>query len=175
MDSTQYCAEKLKALRESKNMTQQELADDLKISQQQIARYENAQRYFKDSVLQQLADYFKVSVNTFFPETDYKLGSELDTMLQSISKELDLPIDISRSIFINMKLADNLPLNYENVKAAIEDWLFIKYNETLNKPVNELDLLYNKYKDLLTDDDKEHMEFIINKRIREIDKQLDGE
>lgn len=44
-----------------------------------------------------------------------------------------------------------------------------------NSTFDELELLFSKNKDILTDDDKETMKFIIEKRKREIDKQLDGE
>lgn len=44
-----------------------------------------------------------------------------------------------------------------------------------NKQFDELELLFSKNKDILTDEDKEYMRFIIEKRKREIDKQLDGE
>jgi repressor LexA len=71
MEINKYCANKLKQLRERKNITQQELADDLKINQQQIARYENNQRQFKQDFLFTLANYFKVSINEFFPPTKY--------------------------------------------------------------------------------------------------------
>lgn len=37
---------------------------------------------------------------------------------------------------------------------------------------DELELLFSKNKDILTDEDKEYMKFIIEKRRREIDKQL---
>lgn len=40
---------------------------------------------------------------------------------------------------------------------------------------DELDILFSKNKDLLTEDDKETIKFIIEKRRREIDKMLDGE
>lgn len=71
MEINKYCADKLKQLRERKNITQQELADDLNISQQQIARYENNQRQFKQDFLFTLANYFKISINEFFPPTKY--------------------------------------------------------------------------------------------------------
>lgn len=46
---------------------------------------------------------------------------------------------------------------------------------TQEQPVfDELELLFSKNKDILTDDDKETMKFIIEKRKREIDKMLDG-
>ena len=38
---------------------------------------------------------------------------------------------------------------------------------------DELEILFSKNKDLLTDEDKEVIEFIIEKRKREIDKELD--
>ena len=44
-----------------------------------------------------------------------------------------------------------------------------------NKPFDELDLLFSKNKDILTDEDKKYMRFIIEKRKREIDKQLGDE
>ena len=44
-----------------------------------------------------------------------------------------------------------------------------------NDNFDELELLFSKNKDILTDEDKEYMKFIIEKRKREIDKQLDGE
>ena len=44
-----------------------------------------------------------------------------------------------------------------------------------NKPFDELDLLFSKNKDILTDEDKEYMKFIIEKRKREIDRQLGDE
>lgn len=57
--------------------------------------------------------------------------------------------------------------NYFNIKKSdlIED----KYK---NSNLDELDILFSKHKDILTDDDKEYMKFIIEKRMREIDKQL---
>ena len=37
---------------------------------------------------------------------------------------------------------------------------------------DETNVLFDKYKDILTDDDKETIKFLIEKRKREIDKQL---
>lgn len=44
-----------------------------------------------------------------------------------------------------------------------------------NDDFDELELLFSKNKDILTEDDKETMKFIIEKRKREIDKMLDGD
>lgn len=86
-DANKFCADKLKSLRNSKNLTQQELADDLGITQQQVARYENNLRQFKQDFLFQLADYFKVSINVFFPPLNNN-DSEIDQILFSKVKEL---------------------------------------------------------------------------------------
>lgn len=39
-------------------------------------------------------------------------------------------------------------------------------------PVDEFELLFSKNKDILTDEDKEYIRFIIEKRRKEIDKEL---
>ncbi len=39
-------------------------------------------------------------------------------------------------------------------------------------PFDELEILFDKHKDILTDDDKEYIKFIIEKRKKEIDKEL---
>lgn len=66
-DVNKFCAEKLKRLRIQRNLTQKQLAEDLNVTQQQIERYENNKRKFKQDFLFQLADYFNVSINDFFP------------------------------------------------------------------------------------------------------------
>lgn len=43
----------------------------------------------------------------------------------------------------------------------------------INNPFNELEILFDKHKDILTEDDKEYIKFIIEKRKKEIDKELD--
>lgn len=52
----------------------------------------------------------------------------------------------------------------------------VKYKilDVHGKP-DELDVLFDKHKDILTKDDKEYIKFIIEKRKKEIDKELDGE
>lgn len=40
---------------------------------------------------------------------------------------------------------------------------------------DELEILFDKYKDILTESDKEHIKFIIEQRQKEIDKELNNE
>lgn len=44
-----------------------------------------------------------------------------------------------------------------------------------NQTFDELELLFSKHKDILTNDDKEYIKFIIEKRKKEIDKELNEE
>lgn len=47
---------------------------------------------------------------------------------------------------------------------------------TQEQPVfDELELLFSKNKDILTEDDKETIRFVIEKARRKVDEQLDGE
>lgn len=78
MDINNFASEKLKELRLKKNITQEELAEELNMTQQQIARYENGQRYFKQDLLFKLANYFNVSINDFFPPTTFDNGIQVD-------------------------------------------------------------------------------------------------
>lgn len=81
---------RLKRLREAKNMTQRELADFLRLTPKAISFYELGQRDIPNETLQKLADYFRVS-------TDYILGRDeppkrsivggLMNMLASLSPE----------------------------------------------------------------------------------------
>lgn len=58
--------------------------------------------------------------------------------------------------------------NYFGVKKS--DLIENKYKDSFD----ELGLLFDKNKDILTEDDKETIKFLIEKRKREIDKQLGG-
>lgn len=78
MDINKFAAEKLKKLRMMKNLTQEELAEELEITQQQIARYENGLRQFKQEFLFKLANYFNVSINDFFPPLNFDNAEIID-------------------------------------------------------------------------------------------------
>lgn len=60
----------------------------------------------------------------------------------------------------------------------IADYLNISIDDLLNKDLstnkslNDLEILFNKYKDLLTESDKAHVKFIIEQRQKEIEKEV---
>lgn len=59
--------ERIKALREDRDITQEELCKQLNISQQSLSKYENNQRKLPIDILKKYAQVFNVS-------TDYILG-----------------------------------------------------------------------------------------------------
>jgi transcriptional regulator with XRE-family HTH domain len=76
---------RLKALRESNEISQQVLADFLHYSQQSIAKWESGDSMPPVDVLTRIADYFKVSV-------DYLLGQDLT--VKETSGEYTNPKDL---------------------------------------------------------------------------------
>lgn len=91
-----------------------------------------------------------------------------------IYEDLDIPAS-TLSDWLNAKKyprIDKIELlaNYFNIKKS--DLIENKYK---NQNPDELEVLFDKHKDILTSDDKETIKFIIEKRKKEIDKELDGE
>jgi MerR family transcriptional regulator, light-induced transcriptional regulator len=61
---------RLRNLRKFKNINQQELANELGLSQTSIANYENNVRFPSDIILVNLADYFQISLDYLLGRTD---------------------------------------------------------------------------------------------------------
>ena len=59
--------------------------------------------------------------------------------------------------------------NVLNVK--LPDMLITDLSQNEPKPLDELEILFSKNKDILTKEDEEYIKFIIKKRKREIDKE----
>lgn len=78
MDINEYIGQKIKEFRIKKNIGQEELAEFLHTTPQTISRYELGQRKAGNDILFDLADYFKVSINDFFPPTTFNNGTIID-------------------------------------------------------------------------------------------------
>lgn len=61
---------RLRALRKSRNISQQKLAMDLNINQNSISRYETGEREADYATLIRLADYFSVSIDYLLERSD---------------------------------------------------------------------------------------------------------
>ena len=105
----------LKYIRQQRGISQQELADKLKIDRSTISRWENDEMDVTVGNALQIADFFNIP------------------MKELTGKDL-----------------------------TVND----------NNSFDELDVLFDKHKNILTDDDKEYIKFIIEKRKKEIDKEL---
>lgn len=62
--------ERIRNLREDKDLTQSEIAHYLNISQRTYSRYENDERGIPIEILSKLADYHKTSVDYLIGRTD---------------------------------------------------------------------------------------------------------
>ena len=96
---------KLKNLRENKDLKQTQVAEFLHISQQNYSRYENGQVELPLGTLVQLADYFDVSV-------DYLLGRSKDTYAE--------PMILDRSV---QDVIDNINKLNKDEKKSLFDFL----------------------------------------------------
>lgn len=63
---------RLKDMREDRDLTQQELADYLRISQNTYSQYENGKRQLPIELLIRLAEYFYTSTDYILELTDCK-------------------------------------------------------------------------------------------------------
>jgi len=76
-----YLSENIKKLRQSKGLTQEELADQLGVSFQSVSRWENALSYPDIELIPEIAGYFEVS-------TDALMGVEKATVEQNLVKDM---------------------------------------------------------------------------------------
>lgn len=108
MEDNEYASKKLKKLRIRKNLTQQELAEELGITQKQISRYEKGERNFKQDFLVKLSEYFNVPISEFFSE-DIKNNKQTEYVpvynslnFKQINEYIELPkawIDKKEHVF----------------------------------------------------------------------------
>lgn len=92
---------RIKKLREGKNISQKELAEELNVTDAMVSMYENNKKSPSLEVIAKLASYFNVS-------TDYLLGietlddSEMPKSVRAIARDLfDLP-DENRKLVTDM-------------------------------------------------------------------------
>lgn len=109
-------SDKLKKLRKEKGISQEELADVLDINRTSIVHYEgNNNRVPRNERLQEIADFFGVSMDYLLDRTDERYTSEEKLLLLDVSH--DLSIDELRKKY---KLTvDGKPATKEEIEGAI--------------------------------------------------------
>lgn len=88
MDDKKYLGLKIRALRKSKNLTQEKLSEIIEISPRQMVKIEMGQIYPSIEVLKKIAEVFEISVQNLFDNEYYdditslkeKLHSKIDAM-----------------------------------------------------------------------------------------------
>lgn len=96
-------------------------------------------------------------------------------------KELAKKINKDYSTIGKWELDQRSPIMSDTIKIAdifnvsLETLIGENCFEDNNKKFDELDILFNKNKDILTEEDKEYIRFIVEKRKKEIDKDLGEE
>ena len=70
--------ERLKKLRQEKNLTQEELAKQIKSSRSNIANYENGKNLPSVEVLDKLSEIFNVSTDYLLGKTDIRNSEKID-------------------------------------------------------------------------------------------------
>lgn len=78
MDINKYIGNKIRNFREQKNLTQEEVAEYLNTTPQTISRYEIGDRKTNQDILFKLAEYFKISINEFFPPLNFDNAISID-------------------------------------------------------------------------------------------------
>lgn len=104
----------------------------------------------------------------------------IDNKFISVQTILQLTGHNSPGLISMWKTGERQIITSDLVKIA--DYLNISIDDLLNKDLSnkeyktldEFEVLFDKYKDVLTDSDKEHIKFIIEQRQKEIDKELGG-
>ena len=81
--------ERLKELRNSKKLTQQQLADIFYLNKSSISRYEKNGQMPENEILQKLADFFEVSIDYLLCRTDEKKPPISNTPLTK-KEQLDI-------------------------------------------------------------------------------------
>ncbi len=79
MDVNKYIGNKIREFREKRNLTQEEIAEYLNTTAQAVSRYEIGDRKTNQDILFKLAEYFKVSINDFFPPLNFDNATPIKT------------------------------------------------------------------------------------------------
>ena len=140
----------IKKYREEANMSLEDVVAKMKnpVSRQMLFKYENNLARMKNKVFIDICNALNINPDEIFYEINSKSVSLANQLSNQIGQEIDIPL-------IN------------------KDTKEVVYGTTYHP--DELELLFDKHKDILTDSDKTLIKTIIEQRKKEIDKELDGE
>lgn len=118
-------SDKVKKLRESKGITQQELADKINLSQSTIGMIESGKKIGSPSTLKKIADFFNVTVD-YLLTTEEKLEvatksiNKIHDMVEDALKEDSSPYEVIDRIAKENKI-ETLAAHFEGEKFTDDD------------------------------------------------------
>ena len=135
MDINKYIGNKIREFRERKNLTQEDLAEYLNTTSQTISRYEIGDRKTNQDILFKLAEYFKISINDFFPPLSFDNAA----LVEISSDTVQIPVLGSIKAGIAIEAQQDI-LEYVDIP---KDW--IKGNKEFYGLKISGDSMYPKY------------------------------
>lgn len=98
---------RLKSLRKSKNLTQEELANVFYLNKSSISRYENNSQVPEHGLLQKIADFFEVSLDYLLGRTDEeKLTIATPNITKKDIKDHNTFMEDAKALFMNDNVAE---------------------------------------------------------------------
>lgn len=137
MDINKYIGNKMRSFREQKNLTQEEVAEYLNTTPQTISRYEIGDRKTNQDILFKLAEYFRVSINDFFPPLSFDNASLIDVQTDTIQIPVLSTIKAGTAIEAQTDIIEYVDIPKEWIKGGKSyyglkisgDSMYPKYNE----------------------------------------------
>lgn len=137
MDINKYIGNKIRNFREQKNLTQEEVAEYLNTTPQTISRYEIGDRKTNQDILFKLAEYFRVSINDFFPPLSFDNASLIDIQTDTIQIPVLSTIKAGTAIEAQADIIEYVDIPKEWIKGGKSyyglkisgDSMYPKYNE----------------------------------------------
>lgn len=148
MDLKKYIGEKIKELRGMRNMSQEELAEDLETTKQTVSRYENGKRQANQDVLFKLSSVFDVSIDYFFPQTtDSMVAETTATYSVTSAKEYNYyPVGVAAGLPENISSTNaekiSIPDSIMGKWAGQDDIMVMRINgQSMNKTMPDQSLI----------------------------------
>lgn len=138
--------ERLKELRNSKKLTQKQLADIFYLNKSSISRYENNSQMPENEILQKLADFFEVSIDYLLCRTDEQTPPISNNSLSKKEK-----LDIEKEALHMIENIDNADvIEFCGIPADDDDKEFLRmaYERFLSdvRVYNKMKYTPKKYK-----------------------------
>lgn len=105
MELKYFIGSKIKELRESRGMNQDQLADLLNTTKQAVSRYERGDRQANQDILFELSKIFKVGVDEFFPQDE----ADAFIVAESATDYRYIPQPISAGLPTSVEGSQQLP------------------------------------------------------------------